>query len=180
MPDVGGFLGFGAERQDARRRVEASGETLRPLEGDRTRQGIAQEHRADEGAIVEEKAPEDGVGVGARAQSLGPLLRPAPVAGLAGAMGGEPAQAIPEAAGPVPAGRGGSLAHGRVAVMREAVSDVLAGRIDPAEEPLQPVLPSSAHHAVLLSLLANAGHQAPPEATQERTLEAVACMPWFG
>ena len=158
-PDVGGFFGLIAERQDARLRVEAGVQALRPLEGDLARQGISQEHRADEGAVVEEETLEDSIGVGARAQPLGPLLGPAPVAGLSGAVGGEPAQAIPEAAGPVPAGRGGPLARGRIAVVRKAVSDALAGRIDPAEEPPQPVLPRGARHAVFLPLLANARHE---------------------
>ena len=65
--DVGGFFGLSAEWHDARLRVEASSQALRPLKGNRARQGIGQEHRADEGTVVEEEALEDGVGMGLRA-----------------------------------------------------------------------------------------------------------------
>src|SRR5206468_340579 len=106
--------------------------------------------RAAEGAVVEEETLEDGVGVGARAQPLGPLLGPMPVAGLSGAVGSEPAHTIPEAAGPVPARRGSPPTRHGIAVVREAVGDALADRLDPAEEPLQPVLPRGARHAVPL------------------------------
>ena len=149
------------------------------------RQGIGQEHRADEGAVVEEEAPEDGVRVGAWAQPLGPLLGPAPVADLAGAVGGKPTQAIPETASPVPAGRSGPPARGGIAIVREAAGDVLTGRIDPAEEPLQPVLPSDVRHAVLLSSLANAAGERRPTGTERRmstepALWAVRSTGWLG
>ncbi len=149
-PDVGGLFGLGAERQDARLRVEAGGQALRPLEGDVACQGVGEKDRAEEGTVVEEEAPKDGVRVSAWAQPFGPVLGPVPVAGLSGVVGGQPAHTIPEASRPVPTGRSGPLTRGGIAIVREAVGDALAGVIDPAEEPLQPVLPRGACHAVLL------------------------------
>ena len=104
--------------------------------------------------------------MGTRAQPLGPLLRPAPVADLAGAVGGKPAQAIPEAAGPVPAGRRGPPARGGIAIVWEAVGDAFTGRIDPAEEPPQSVLPRGVRHVVLLPSLANVGMTGHPDVHQ--------------
>src|SRR5207249_9365919 len=72
---------------------------------DLARPRVVEEHRAEQGAVVEEEAPEDGVGGGARAQPLRPLERPAPVAHGAGDPGGEPAHAGPEATRPVAVGR---------------------------------------------------------------------------
>jgi hypothetical protein len=104
VADVGRFLGLGPEGEDAGLVVERGGPAPGAEKRDLAGAGVAEEHRAEERAVVEQEPAEDRVGGDARDEPLGPPERPLSVARLDVGMRGEPAEAAPEAAGPVAGG----------------------------------------------------------------------------